>query len=58
MHIKDYCIIYRTIGDMQGEKRGSNQFLSCSVLLKADYAILLNTFLPHRKALETGQSAA
>ena len=58
MHIKDYCIIYCTIGDMQGEKCGSNQFLSCSVLLKTDYALLLNTFLPYRKTLETGQSAA
>ena len=58
MHIKDYCVMYRTVTAIKGGKHGNNQFISKSVLQKGDYASLLYTFLSYRKTLIAVQNAA
>jgi len=58
MHIQDYCIMYRTISDIEGRNNGYNQFLSKTVLLNGDYDLLLRTFLEYRKQPDDRQDAA
>ena len=58
MRIKDACILYRTISDIDGNKSGCNQFLSVAVLSGCDYESLLNTFLAYRKEPAMQQNAA
>lgn len=58
MHIRDYCIMYRTMSGMKDHRHGNNQFLSKSVLQKGDYAFLLYTFLTYRKTLVATEGAA
>lgn len=58
MHLKDYCVMYRTVTAIKGGKHGNNQFISKSVLLKGDYSILIYTFLSYRKMMLSLQDAA
>jgi hypothetical protein len=58
MSIKDACMMYRTIEDIDGKKNGRNQFLKIGVLLGCNYEALLRTFLAHRQQTPARDEAA